>query len=157
MEQINTEFYRATIANINVGWRPTSADTFPLIGQSSIENLIIATGTKRDGFHLAPVLSEVLTHLIYKEKNKIDSRFEWFAPERKLIRSYTREESIKKAVAHLVSASYQHGFVPAHGRMADQITKMHREDLEKLHDKVGAFDWGIPPEMIDMYRYGNIK
>ena len=28
-------------------------------------------------------------------------------------------------------------------------------DLERLHDKVGAHDWGIPPEMLDMYRYGH--
>lgn len=32
-----------------------------------------------------------------------------------------------------------------------------REQAELLHDKVGANDWGIPPEMHDMYRYGHAK
>jgi len=31
-----------------------------------------------------------------------------------------------------------------------------RADLEALHDKLGATDWGIPPELVDMYRYGHI-
>jgi glycine oxidase len=89
--------------------------------------------------------------------DKIDERFAWFAPERKLIHSLTRDEGIEKAVRHLMSASYQHGFSPSTSRMPEQIVRMHREELEKLHDQVGAKDWGIPPEMLDMYRYGHAK
>jgi hypothetical protein len=66
-----------------------------------------------------------------------------------------RPEAIDKAVRHLISASYQHGFTPSRSRMPAQIAQMHRDDLERLHDKVGAHDWGIPPEMLDMYRYGH--
>lgn len=33
--------------------------------------------------------------------------------------------------------------------------QMYRDGLERLHDQVGAHDWGIPPEMLDMYRYGH--
>lgn len=155
MEQINTNFFRASVTRINVGWRPTSSDTHPLIGRTSIPNLIIASGTKRDGFHLSPLLSEVLTSIIYDED--VDSRYEWFRPERKLIRQLDRKKAIEKATQHLMSASYQHGFVPPHNRMSEQMLQMYKEDLERLHDKVGAHDWGIPPEMIDMYRYGNIR
>lgn len=155
MEQINTNFYKAEITCINVGSRPVSADTYPVIGRTSIPNFIIATGTKRDGFHLSPVLSEVLTKLIYDEE--IDPRFQVFSPERKLIRELTREKAIETSVKHLMSASYQHGFVPSHDKLADKIKEMHRKDLEELHDKVGAYEWGIPSELIDMYRYGNIK
>jgi hypothetical protein len=32
---------------------------------------------------------------------------------------------------------------------------MFKDGLERLHDHIGAFDWGIPPEMLDMYRYGH--
>ena len=41
--------------------------------------------------------------------------------------------------------------------MVEQMEAMYRSEIERLHDKVGADDWGIPPEMIDMYRYGHIK
>jgi glycine/D-amino acid oxidase-like deaminating enzyme len=155
IEQINLNFYRAELRRVNVGWRPTSQDTYPLIGKTSIDNLIIATGTKRDGFHMAPLISEQVASMVYREK--LDYRMNWFAPERAVIRSLTREQAIEKGVRHLMSAAYQHGFSPSKSRMPDQITKMFRDDLERLHDQVGALDWGIPPEMLDMYRYGHAK
>jgi len=153
IEQLNANFYRADLVRVNVGWRPTSLDTYPLLGRSSIENLIIATGTKRDGFHLAPLISEKIIAMLFSEP--LDQDFARFAPERAPIRSLSRAEAIDKAVRHLINASYQHGFTPPRSRMPDQIVQMHREDLERLHDKVGAHDWGIPPEMLDMYRYGH--
>lgn len=155
MEQINRNFYRADLVRVNVGWRPTSQDTYPMIGKTSIPNLIVASGTKRDGFHMSPLLSEYVAAMVHGES--VDKRFEVFAPERKPIRSLTREQAIRKATRHLTSAAYQHGFTPSKSRMPDQLEKMFRDDLETLHDQVGAFDWGIPPEMLDMYRYGHAK
>ncbi len=153
MEQINSNYYRADMVRVNVGWRPTSQDTYPLLGKTSINNLIVASGTKRDGFHLSPVISEKIVALLLDEP--MDEQFSWFAPERKPIRSMSREEAIAKAVRHQMSASYQHGFTPSKSRMPEQIMQMYRDDLERLHDQVGAHDWGIPPEMLDMYRYGH--
>ncbi len=155
IEQINENFYRADLIRVNIGWRPTSTDTYPLIGTSSISNLVIATGTKRDGFHLAPVLSEKIAAMLHGRH--VEQQFACFAPERVPIRSLTRDEAIEKAVRHQVSASYQHGFSPSTSRMPDQIRKMYRQQVSELHDEVGAQDWGIPPEMIDMYRYGHIS
>jgi glycine/D-amino acid oxidase-like deaminating enzyme len=155
IEQINADFYKASVTTVNVGSRPLSADTYPVIGRTSIPNLIIATGTKRDGFHLSPVISEVLTKLVYDEE--IDPRYEYFSPQRKLIRQLTRQEAIETSIKHLMNASYQHGFVASHDKLSDRIIQMHRTDLETLHDKAGAYDWGIPPELIDMYRYGHIN
>lgn len=153
MEQINSNFYRADLVRVNLGWRPTSQDTYPLLGQTSLHNLVIATGTKRDGFHLSPLISQMLCAVLHDES--VDERFAWFAPERKALRPLKREVAISKAVRHLMSAAYQHGFNPAKSRMPDQLRQMYREDLERLHDSVGAKDWGIPPEMLDMYRYGH--
>jgi len=153
MEQINTEFYRAELVRVNVGWRPTSQDTYPLIGPTSISNLLIASGTKRDGFHMSPLLSEILTAMIYDEP--VDERFSIFAPERKPIRDLTREQAISKTVNHQISAAYQHDFMPAKDRMVDDLKAYYRDQLERLHDKVGAYDWGIPPEMTGMYHYGH--
>jgi hypothetical protein len=115
--------------------------------------LVIATGTKRDGYHLAPLISEKIVALLCNEP--VDEQFSRFAPERKPIRSMSREEAIAKGVRHQMSGSYQHGFHPAKSRMPTQIVQMHKDDLERLHDQVGAHDWGIPPEMIDMYRHGH--
>lgn len=155
MEQINTNFYKAEISTINIGYRPVSADTYPVFGRTSISNLVVCTGTKRDGFHLAPLLSELLFNLLSGQE--IDSKYDCFKPERELIRNYTRTQAIDASVKHLMSASYQHGFVPSHDKMVEKLKQMHREDLEKLHDSVGANDWGISPELLDLYRYGHIK
>ncbi len=155
IEQINFNFYRAELIGVNLGWRPASQDGYPLIGKTSIDNLIIATGTKRDGFHMSPLISELITSLVYGEK--VDDRLVWFAPERNPIKQMTRQEAIEKSIKHQLSAAYQHGFTPSKSRMPEQLIKMYRDDLEKLHDQVGAFDWGIPPDMLDMYRYGHAK
>lgn len=155
MEQINTNFYKAEITAINLGYRPISSDTYPVFGKSSITNFFICTGTKRDGFHLAPLLSELMAKLI--KGQEIDKKYDCFKPERELIKNYTREDAIEASIKHLMSASYQHGFVPSHDKLNDKIKQLHRNDLEKLHDNVGAFDWGISPELIELYRYGHIK
>ena len=153
MEQINAGFYCAELVRVNVGWRPTSQDTFPLVGPTSIPNLIIATGTKRDGFHLSPLLSGYLAAMVHGED--VDPRFAVFAPERKLLHELTREQAISKAVRHQISAAYQHGFSPSKSRMPQQLAELYRTELERLHDHVGAHDWGIPPEMIEPYRAGH--
>lgn len=153
IEQINAGFYCSELVRTNVGWRPTSQDTYPLVGPTSLSNLVIATGTKRDGFHLSPLLSEYITAMLLGEP--VDERFAVFAPERTPIRELTREKAIAKAIRHQMSTAYQHGYSPSKSRMPEQIVEMYRADLERLHDQVGAHDWGIPPEMIEVYRKGH--
>jgi glycine oxidase len=153
IEQLNANFYRADLVRVNVGWRPTSQDTYPLLGRSSISNLFVATGTKRDGFHLAPLISQKIVALMFGQE--VEANFSWFDPERKPLRTLGRQQAVDKAVRHQMSAAYQHGFEPAKNRMPAQVAQMFRDQVEALHDKVGATDWGIPPEMLDMYRYGH--
>ncbi|MBB5390097.1 MULTISPECIES: FAD-binding oxidoreductase [unclassified Herbaspirillum] len=154
MDQINSHFSRASLVNVNVGWRPTTSDTYPLFGRTSLNNLWILGGTKRDGFHLSPIICRDLVSAMSGQD--IDPRYSQLAPERKLIRNISREAAIAKAVRHQINASYQHDFVPARNRMVEQLKQSIQFDLETLHDKLGATDWGIPPELVDMYRYGHI-
>ncbi|WP_246729154.1 NAD(P)/FAD-dependent oxidoreductase [Rhizobium leguminosarum] len=155
IKQINSNYYRADLIRVNVGARPNSQDTYPLLGKTSINNLFAATGTKRDGFHLAPLISEVMAKMLHGEA--VDERYALFAPSRKPLRTMTREEAVSKAVRHQMSAAYQHGFSPATSRMPEQIVANMRDAVERLHDQIGAKDWGIPPEMLDMYRYGHAR
>ncbi len=155
MDQVHEDFYKAELVRVNVGWRPVSSDTYPLIGKTEIENLFIVSGTKRDGFHLSPLISEFIVSQIFGEV--ADSKMHLFSPTRKLIRTMSRDEAISKSIRHMMSAAYQHEFNPSKGRMSLTLVEAYRADLERLHDKVGAFDWGIPPELIEMYRYGHIN
>jgi len=53
-EQVSLDFAQAELHKILVGYRPTTMDTFPLLGRTSLDGIWIASGTKRDGFHLSP-------------------------------------------------------------------------------------------------------
>ena len=54
-----------------------------------------------------------------------------------------------------MSEQYQHGFKPSCLPMEKQVIESYRDKIEKLHDKVGAYDWGIPPLMVGMYDKGH--
>lgn len=155
IDEINGHFYAANLIRVNVGWRPTSQDTYPLLGKTSIANFFVATGTKRDGFHLSPVLSDTLATLM--TGGSVDKRLEMFAPERAVIRDISREDAIEMAVASLMSEQYQHGYNPSNVLMNAQVRDTYRRDIEALHDKVGAKDWGIHPELVNMYRAGHAR
>jgi glycine/D-amino acid oxidase-like deaminating enzyme len=155
MEQINTDYYRAPLIKVNVGWRPTSEDTLPLIGKTSLKNMLVATGTKRDGLHCCPVISQFLADLILGKTSEFVP--EQYQPERRPVRIYSRKEAISMAVRHTINAAYQHGFTPSHDRMVENLVDHYTKDYTALHDQVGAHEWGIPPELRDMYRYGHIS
>lgn len=153
MEQINSNYYRAQLLKVNLGWRPTSEDTMPLIGPTSIDNLLIATGTKRDGLHCSPYIGEYLSELLVHGSSQKD--FSSYRPERELMRIYNRQEAIQIAIDQTINAAYQHGYEPAKNRMTDELREFYRREFEALHDKVGALTWGIPPELLNMYKYGH--
>lgn len=155
MRQVNSDFYRADLVRVNVGARPTSQDTYPMLGPTRIANLFVATGTKRDGFHMAPLIAELMSAMMLGEA--VDPRMDWLRPDREPIRLLNRKQAVDKAVRHQMSAAYQHGFEPATTRMPEQLEQQLRDGVERLHDQVGADSWGIPPEMLDMYRYGHAK
>jgi glycine/D-amino acid oxidase-like deaminating enzyme len=155
IQQINQYFYKAELIKINVGSRPLSQDGFPLLGQSSIENLYILTGTRREGIHLAPAICRRVVDLIVG--NSVEKKFNIFNPSRKLIHTMTREQGIDKALRNHISAIYQHGFLSSEVSLLDKLKQDYRSGLEHLYDDLGIYDWGIPVDMIDMYRYGHAK
>jgi glycine oxidase len=56
------------------GFRPATPDELPVLGQSELKNLYIATGHHRNGILLAPVTAELMTeHIIHDAP--IDSAF----------------------------------------------------------------------------------
>ena len=154
VEQINSDYYRADLTAVNLGWRPTSEDTLPMIGGTEIANLLVATATKRDGLHCSPLIAECIVDVMSSGRSKYDISL--FKPDRKPVKTMTRKDAVEVFVRHTMNANYQHDFRPAKNRMLEQMERMYRQEIEELHDKAGAHDWGIPPEMVNMYRYGHI-
>ena len=50
------------------GLRPFAADKLPIIGKTSIENLILATAHGRNGILLAPITAKAVTEIIVNDK-----------------------------------------------------------------------------------------
>ncbi|MEV6756704.1 FAD-dependent oxidoreductase [Streptomyces sp. NPDC051214] len=91
------------------GVRPITLDCFPLVGPCSIDGLIFATGTYRDGFHCSPVIAEHITNLLLDPATPAGPQFGWFTPERFPIETMTVEESVSETAVHSVDVAYENG------------------------------------------------
>ena len=152
MEQIHRLHYKSQIEQVLVGHRPTTIDTFPIIGETSIKGLWVLSGTKRIGLHMSPFYSEYAATKIIEGKDTYENRF---LPERRLLHTMTREQGILKAVKHLKSAAYQHELRLPKAGWEDMVEDMLRKKVEKIYEDCGIKDHGIPPELLEMYRYGH--
>jgi glycine oxidase len=162
MEQVNTDFYKGEIHKTIVGYRPTTLDSYPLLGRTSIEGLWIASGTKRDGFHLSPNIAAQFTAAITaQDSGKSDAQpfGGAFIPERALLLPAGKQASMDRSVAHIISTGYQHGFRLPHSNWQPLIADAVRAKVEDAYTRsgLGDHDFGIPAELLDMYRYGHAK
>jgi glycine oxidase len=139
-KQICSAYADAEVVRTNVGWRPTSQDGYPLVGPTSVDGLWLATGTKRDGLQWAPVLSRYVADGVAGAA--VDERWAPFAPERAPIRSLTRGQGVAQCTRWLMRTR----------TTADEADVQH--EVELIHDHAGALDWGIPPDLLEMYRQG---
>lgn len=156
MEQVNSDFYKAEIYKTIVGYRPTTMDTFPLFGETSIKGIWIATGTKRDGFHLSPRIADELSRCLIDGGQPFEASF---VPERKLILEVPRQAAIDRAVTHIISTAYQHGFTLPHANWEPMIEDAVRQKVLDAYERSGMsrYPFGIPAELLDMYRYGHAE
>jgi glycine oxidase len=145
----------APIVRTLVGWRPTTLDTYPLIGETSIEGIWMASGTKRDGLHLSPRIAEELTRCIAGSERPFSGAF---LPERALRLDVPRAVAIERTVASLTTAarSSEHGATPATADELRAFEERTRRDVLEVYARTGlaAEQWGIPVELFEMYRHG---
>ena len=41
--------------------------------------------------------------------------------------------------------------------MLNQLKQKYEDDINKIHDNLGASDWGIPVHMINMFKQEKVK
>lgn len=145
-EQIRQSLQDALVLDIRVGNRPVSLDTFPLIGATSIDGIWVATGTYRDGFHLSPLIAQLMASWILDQSKAGFNQ--QFAPERLPITLYTREEAIELATSYSVATAYERGIaVPGVGQWEKTLTQMTRERVRSVYDEVGM-NYVLPPDFV---------
>lgn len=147
MYEVNRSLFHAGVTLRSNGYRPTSADCFPLIGQTSVPNIWMLNGTKRDGFTMAPHIAQELAKSILGMDSNLPKRFQ---PTRKLISYKTKEVAIKDAELMYIGADYTHG-----GRvatyMADQYLEMRNKVISSVYKTRGIDNFGIHPELLHLY------
>lgn len=68
MNQLNSSLSEASIVKMNWGLRPVTAYDRPLVGETVMPGLFVATGTHRTGVHLAPIIAKLLVADLTKEE-----------------------------------------------------------------------------------------
>ncbi|PWW03193.1 glycine/D-amino acid oxidase-like deaminating enzyme [Paenibacillus cellulosilyticus] len=59
-QQLSSELRGSVILNSYYGYRPATLDRFPIVGETEVEGLLVATGTYRNGILMAPIIAEVI-------------------------------------------------------------------------------------------------
>lgn len=145
MEQFNQELHSARMVKWQVGNRPVTLDTFPLIGETSVEGLWILTGTYRDGLHDSPLLAMSLAKEILK-KNPLFTH--GFQPERFPIETMTKEQTAIEFVDQYVSWAFEHSMkLPV--TIGGDIRNLAYKRLESIYSEL-EIDIGLPIDVLVM-------
>lgn len=147
LTEINRSFFHAGITFRSVGCRPTSADTFPLIGETDIKGVWMLNGTKRDGFTMSAHIAKELSQEILGGSSTLPRMFK---PCRSLISYKTKAEALKDAELMMIGADFQHGGLQA-PYMVDKYKQMRIADVEAIYNKRKLNNFGIQPELLHLY------
>jgi glycine/D-amino acid oxidase-like deaminating enzyme len=108
IDQIDQWYAHAIIDHWRIGNRPVTLDTFPLIGASGFDDLFIATGTYRDGFHTSPIIAQIIGDEILDGVSRISHPFQ---PTRRPISVFSINESIAECSRHAMCTGFEASLV----------------------------------------------
>src|SRR4030095_1611321 len=94
------------IEQARIGNRPVSLDTYPVLGPTAIDGLLVLSGTYRDGLTLSPILADLAARTIEDGKSAFP---EVFTPHRNPHFFGPIEEGINEFVLHCVSSAFEAG------------------------------------------------
>lgn len=146
-QEVHSAFFKAIVQPRSTGFRPLSADAFPLLGESAVPGIWFANGTKRDGFTSSPFLSREIANAMVNGQSELPERFR---PSRKLISYRNRAEAIELAYLGWLAGDYAHGLaLPGHRYAAWHNN--HRAGIEAMYDRRGIKEFGVHPEILYFY------
>ncbi|MEH1017290.1 FAD-dependent oxidoreductase [Micromonospora sp. CPCC 206060] len=145
-EQLDHKLFFSDVKAWMVGNRPVALDGFPLVGRTSIDGLVIATGTYRDGFHCSPVLARLVVDDLLGEGSLAES-LPHFTPERAPIESMSPQEAVREFAFHGVSASIEAGLrLPSHTDTT-VLDLFYQQAAQRFYDLV-PHPVGLSPEVL---------
>ena len=153
LNEISKHLKNAKLLKCNQGNRPTSIDGYPLFGASTlVAGLWFLTGTGRDGFQRAPLLSQQIAKKLTGESNlsetekQISAMLETFTPERLPLQTHSQEESVQHIQREIYSALYKNdGLKPDDTH--PHFSKWIMRDIHNLYEQLET-DLAISPVVV---------
>ena len=144
------------LAYFNLGHRPVTADTYPLLGVlNKNSRIIIATGNKRDGLTASPKIASLIQDYISGNKESFEE-YKIFNPERNLISYFDKEIAIKSTAEAKISGEMMHYKNPDFSNW-NKIVKERVFEYEKIYKKINLNKkFGIHPELLSLYLHRKV-
>jgi glycine oxidase len=145
-QQLDTGLFFADI-EWKVGNRPMAIDGFPLLGRTSIDDLVVVTGTYRDGFHCSPVLADLAADDVLDGK-RMSKELPLFKPERAPIELMTAEQGIDELIDSAYAGSWEVGVsLPGWHTGLDPFDAHYRQSMDRFYSVLDR-PAGLLPEIL---------
>jgi glycine/D-amino acid oxidase-like deaminating enzyme len=145
-EQLDQRLYFAEV-EWKIGNRPMSVDGFPMIGRTSVDGLLIATGTYRDGFHCSPVIARLVTDDLLGE-GSLAHELPLFRPERPPLQTLTPEDAVAELVRTAVAGGHEDGVVMPGYHIDPEPFEAHYQQAMQRFYAVLDEPVGLLPEIL---------
>ena len=134
-----------------LGFRPFSFDGQPIIGEIQ-KNIFIATGTKRDGLTLSPVITDDIINWIYKKKLKYIYP-EW-RPDRNPISFYNQKYSAKVYTDNKIAGLLEHKDIKK--KDIKFVSRQLKKESKIFHKKIIKIkklknNFAVHPELLNTF------
>jgi len=147
MEQLNHTMHAGNVFSTSVGNRPISLDTYPLLGATRIEGLIVATGTYRDGFHLWPLNARLICDLVIDSYESPE--LQYFRVHRPHIQTFGLNEAVEQTIKYYSAVGYEHGLkIPKVG-WHEMFNEYFREKAMSLYAELDS-DIVLHPDLFSL-------
>lgn len=143
-------------SNFNLGHRPVTVDTYPLLGAlKKNPKIIIATGNKRDGLTASPKIAKLIKNYISGNKEAFDE-YKIFNPERNFLSYFNKQIALQNTAEAKISGEMMHFKNPDFSDWK-KLVKKRVKDYEKIYNKINFNkEFGIHPEMISLFFHKKI-
>lgn len=147
VEEIHHAFFFSGLSLVGPGFRPTTIDAFPLLGESHISGIWFANGMKRDGITCSPYIARELSSAMLGGESSLPKRFQ---PSRKLISYKSKKAAVEDAVTGDFGGEVQHGLYLPPYAIAPYM-EARAAKVERAYETRKITDFGIHPEMVHLY------
>lgn len=147
VEQINQDWHNANIKRNIVGHRPVTIDLCPLVGETVIDGLHIASGTYRDGVHLSPLIARYMTDKLVKGHDTIP---ELIKPVRRPHSFHSKHTAIEEGVENYMAGAYEHDMSLPRVGWDNMMRKLLSDKVKSIYEKYNT-GYVFPPDFLLMF------